>query len=77
MSIYEGIASIGYSKTVFSALARLALWYGALILQKFFVFYCFVLLLSGLYHDPKTTIEKNGVIWGAYRRGERVVLSHF
>jgi hypothetical protein len=38
--------------------------FGPLILQKFFILYCFVFLLSGLYHDPKTTIEKNGVIWG-------------
>ena len=51
--------------------------YGALIVQKFFVFYCFVFLLSGLYHGPKTTIEKNGVIWGTNRWRERVALPHF
>ena len=29
-----------------------------LIFQKFFVLYCFVFLLSGLYHDPKNHDRK-------------------
>ena len=50
---------------------------GPLILQKFFVLFCFVFYYRVCTTTQKTTIEKNGVIWGAYRCGERVVLSHF
>ena len=42
---------------------------GPLISQKFFVLFCFVLLLSGLYHDPKNHDRKKWSNLGSLQEG--------
>ena len=60
MSVYTQLYSLYHAAWYLGTQVYLgtAVYSGPLIFQKFFVLYCFVFSLSGLYHDPKNHDRK-------------------